>query len=63
MMNEKPIDEWFQLDYVLDLTEGTEKLHIVIDCSLSQFKFHKKFNESNFFLFSSEHLILPLLTL
>lgn len=29
-MNEKPIDGWFQFDYVLDLAEGTEKEYTVI---------------------------------
>jgi hypothetical protein len=30
MMNEKPIDGWFQFDYVLDLAEGTENEYTVI---------------------------------
>jgi len=29
-INEKPIDGWFQFDYVLDLSEGTEKQYTVI---------------------------------
>ena len=29
-MNEKPIDGWFQYDYVLDLAEGTENEYTVI---------------------------------
>ena len=29
-MNEKAIDEWFQVDYVWDLAKGTETQHIVI---------------------------------
>ena len=30
MMEEKAIDGWFQFDYVLDLSEGTEKQYTVI---------------------------------
>ena len=30
MMHEKPIDGWFQYDYVLDLAKGTETQYIVI---------------------------------
>ena len=30
MMNEKPIDGWFQFDYDLDLAEGTENEYTVI---------------------------------
>ena len=30
MMHEKPIDGWFQYDYVLDLAKGTENQYIVI---------------------------------
>ena len=30
MVNEKPVDGWFQYDYVLDLAEGTEKQYTVI---------------------------------
>ena len=30
MMNEKPIDEWFQFDYVLDLAKGKVNQYIVI---------------------------------
>jgi hypothetical protein len=29
-MNEKAIDGWFQVDYVLDLAKGTENHYIVI---------------------------------
>ena len=29
-MDEKPIDGWFQFDYVLDLTKGTEDQYIII---------------------------------
>ena len=30
LVNEKPVDGWFQYDYVLDLAEGTEKQYTVI---------------------------------
>ena len=30
MMQKKPIDGWFQYDYVLDLAKGTENQYIVI---------------------------------
>ena len=30
MMREKPIDGWFQYDYVLDLAKGTETQYIMI---------------------------------
>ena len=30
LVNEKPVDRWFQYDYVLDLVEGTEKQYTVI---------------------------------
>ena len=30
MMREKPIDGWFQYDYVLDLAKGTETQYTVI---------------------------------
>ena len=30
MVNEKPVDGWFQYDYVLDLSDGTETNYIVI---------------------------------
>ena len=29
-MEDKPIDGWFQFDYVLDLAKGTENQYIVI---------------------------------
>ena len=29
-MNDKPVDGWFQFDYVLDLTKGTENQYIII---------------------------------
>ena len=29
MVNEKPVDGWFQYDYVLDLAEGTEKQYMI----------------------------------
>ena len=31
LVNEKPVDGWFQYDYVLDLARGTENQYIVID--------------------------------
>ena len=30
LVNEKPVDGWFQYDYVLDLARGTENQYIVI---------------------------------
>jgi hypothetical protein len=30
LVNEKPVDGWFQYDYVFDLVEGTEKQYTVI---------------------------------
>ena len=30
LVNEKPVDGWFQYDYVLDLSDGTETNYIVI---------------------------------
>ena len=30
LVNEKPVDRWFQYDYVIDLVEGTEKQYTVI---------------------------------
>ena len=30
MMHKKPVDGWFQYDYVLDLKVGTEKQYIAI---------------------------------
>ena len=29
LLNEKPVDGWFQYDYVLDLAEGTEKQYMI----------------------------------
>ena len=36
-MNEKPLDGWFQYNYVLDLAEGTEKQYTVIGLWIKTF--------------------------